>query len=137
MPADALLEAAVAAVSQALANAPDGRVAGLGVTSMAESGVLLDARGRPVVPVIAWHDARDLPQVTQFGRDIGADRFSTRTGLPLRSQWSMTKHRWQLETDPRRPEESAGSAWPNGWSKAWVATRPATYRWPRGPAGST
>jgi sugar (pentulose or hexulose) kinase len=100
MPADALLEAAVTAVSRALANAPDGRVAGLGVTSMAESGVLLDARGRPVVPVIAWHDARDLPQVTQFGRDIGADQFSTRTGLPLRSQWSMTKHRWQLETDP-------------------------------------
>ena len=100
MPADALLAAAIAAVSQALANASAGRVAGLGVTSMAESGVLLDAHGRPVVPVIAWHDARDLPQVAQLGRDIGADRFSTRTGLPLRTQWSMTKHRLQLETDP-------------------------------------
>ena len=99
MPADALLAAAVAAVSRALANAPDGQVAGLGVTSMAESGVLLDARGRPVVPVIAWHDARDLPQVARLGRDLGADRFSARTGLPLRSQWSMTKHRWQRETD--------------------------------------
>jgi len=100
MPADALLAAAIAAVSRALADAPAGRVAGLGVTSMAESGVLLDARGRPVVPVIAWHDARDLRQVTQFGHDISADRFSTRTGLPLRTQWSMTKHRWQLETNP-------------------------------------
>ena len=100
MPADALLAAAVTAVSQALSEAPTGRVAGLGVTSMAESGVLLDAHGRPVVPVIAWHDSRDLPQVTQFGSDIGADRFSTRTGLPLRSQWSMTKHRWQRESDP-------------------------------------
>jgi sugar (pentulose or hexulose) kinase len=100
MPADVLLAAAVTAVSRALADAPTGRVAGLGVTSMAESGVLLDAHGRPVVPVIAWHDTRDQPQVTQFGRDIGADRFSTRTGLPLRSQWSMTKHRWQRQTDP-------------------------------------
>jgi sugar (pentulose or hexulose) kinase len=100
MPADALLAAAVTAVSRALAAAPPGRVAGLGVTSMAESGVLLDASGRPVVPVIAWHDTRDLPLVTQFDRDIGEGRFSTRTGLPLRSQWSMTKHRWQRETDP-------------------------------------
>jgi sugar (pentulose or hexulose) kinase len=100
MPADALLAGAIAAVSRALTDAPAGRVAGLGVTSMAESGVLLDARGRPVVPVIAWHDARDRPQVAQLGRDLGADRFSTRTGLPLRSQWSVTKHRWQRDNDP-------------------------------------
>jgi sugar (pentulose or hexulose) kinase len=100
MSADALLASAIAAVSRALADAPAGRVAGLGVTSMAESGVLLDARGRPVAPVIAWHDARDLPQVAQLGRDLGADRFSARTGLPLRSQWSMTKHRWQQDSDP-------------------------------------
>ena len=99
MPADALLEAAVAAVSGAGERA--GRAGGRSRRhEHGRVGVLLDARGRPVVPVIAWHDARDLPQVTQFGRDIGADRFSTRTGLPLRSQWSMTKHRWQLETDP-------------------------------------
>jgi len=26
--------------------------------------------------------------------------FSSRTGLPYRSQWSLTKHRWQLENDP-------------------------------------
>lgn len=98
--ADALLAAAVTAVSRALADAPAGRVAGLGVTSMAESGVLLDARGRPVVPVIAWHDARDLAEVAHLGRDLGADRFSARTGLPLRSQWSLTKHRWQRDSDP-------------------------------------
>jgi sugar (pentulose or hexulose) kinase len=100
MPAEALLDAAVTAVSRALAEAPAGRVAGLGVTSMAESGVLLDARGRPVVPVVAWHDARDLAEVARLGRDMGADRFSATTGLPLRSQWSLTKHRWQRDHDP-------------------------------------
>jgi sugar (pentulose or hexulose) kinase len=104
MPAEALLAAAVTAVSRALADAPAGRVAGLGVTSMAESGVLLDARGRPVVPVIAWHDARDLTEVAHVGRDLGADRFSARTGLPLRSQWSLTKHRWQRDSDPATAE---------------------------------
>jgi sugar (pentulose or hexulose) kinase len=95
MAADALLGSAVTAISQALADAPEGRIAGLGVTSMAESGVLLDAHGQPVVPVIAWHDARDAAEVERLGRDLGADRFSVTTGLPLRSQWSLTKHRWQ------------------------------------------
>jgi len=100
MPAEALFAAAVTAVSRALANAPVGHVTGLGVTSMAESGVLLDGRGRPVVPVIAWHDARDVTEVAHLGRDLGVDRFSARTGLPLRSQWSLTKHRWQRDSDP-------------------------------------
>jgi len=95
-----LLNAARAALSRALAGAPEGRVVGVGVTSMAESGVLLDARGEPIAPVIAWHDTRDVDQVARLGADIGAEAFSSRTGLPFRSQWSLTKHRWQLENDP-------------------------------------
>jgi sugar (pentulose or hexulose) kinase len=105
MDAYALLDAARAAVSRALAAAPDGRVVGLGVTSMAESGVLLDAGGEPVAPVIAWHDTRDADQVRLLDEEIGAEAFSARTGLPHRSQWSLTKHRWQLEND-----EGAASA---------------------------
>lgn len=99
--ASALLDAAVAAVAQALAEAPAGVVAGLGVTSMAESGVLLDGRGEPVGPVIAWHDPRDAAEVARFSEEVGAEVFSARTGLPLRSQWSHTKHRWLLDHDPR------------------------------------
>src|ERR1700719_4400053 len=34
------------------------RVRSLGVTGLAESGVLLDAAGRPAAPVIAWFDHR-------------------------------------------------------------------------------
>lgn len=97
--AESLLAAAVAALSQALADAPAGHVVGVGVTSMAESGVLLDARGRPAVPVVAWHDARDGAEVDHLRRDVGAERFSARTGLPLRSQWSLTKHRWLRDSN--------------------------------------
>ena len=45
-----LLEAAVAATAAALEHIPDGPVAGVGVTSMAETGVLLDRHGRPLAP---------------------------------------------------------------------------------------
>lgn len=98
--AEALLGAALAAVEAALAGAPAGRVAGLGVTGMAESGVLLDRSGRPVAPMIAWHDPRDADEVARFAVDVGADVFHARTGLPLRSQWSHTKHRWLLDHEP-------------------------------------
>ena len=94
----ALLRAAITAVAIALDAAPEGRVVGLGVTSMAESGVLLDGRGEPVAPVVAWHDSRDQPEVERLECDLGASTFSATTGLPLRSQWSLTKHRRQLDT---------------------------------------
>jgi sugar (pentulose or hexulose) kinase len=98
--ADELLDAVLTAVSRALAAAPEGRVVGLGVTSMGESGVLLDSSGSAVAPVIAWHDSRDVGEVAELGRAVGDEAFSARTGLPLRSQWSVTKHRWQVDNDP-------------------------------------
>jgi sugar (pentulose or hexulose) kinase len=101
--ANELLAASRAALSDALAAAPAGRVVGLGVTSMGESGVLLDAHGEPVGPVIAWHDNRDVGEVARLGDALGAEAFSARTGLPLRSQWSLTMHRWQLDNDPAAP----------------------------------
>lgn len=95
-----LLDAARTAVARALDDVPEGHVVGLGVTSMAESGVLIDGRGEPLAPVIAWHDTRDAEQVSLLREEIGADVFSSRTGLPFRSQWSLTKHRWQVDHDP-------------------------------------
>ena len=68
-----LLNAARTAISRALAGTPEGHVVGVGVTSMAESGVLLDASGEPVAPLIAWHDTRDFDQVTRLGEEIGAE----------------------------------------------------------------
>jgi len=89
-----LATAVRAALAQALAAAPEAPVAGVGVASMAESGVLLNAAGRPVAPVIAWHDRRDHLEVAELTDDVGIESFETTTGLPLRGQWSLTKHRW-------------------------------------------
>jgi sugar (pentulose or hexulose) kinase len=96
--ADALVTAARSALSDAVADAPPGRIVGVGVASMAESGVLVGRDGRPTAPVIAWHDTRDTAEVDSLRAELGAD-FSVRTGLPLRQQWSLTKHRWQLDHD--------------------------------------
>lgn len=97
--------AAKQALADALAPAPDAKVSGLGVASMAESGVLVDGRDRPLAPVIASHDDRDVSQLETLASDLGARRFSETTGLPLWTQWSLTKHRWLRDHYP----ETAGA----------------------------
>ena len=74
-------------------------IAGVGITSMGETGVLVDRSGRPVAPAIAWHDRRDDAEVDELRRDIGADAFAMRAGKPLRNQFSITKHRWLTRHD--------------------------------------
>jgi len=100
MDALALLASAKAAVAAALADCPPGPIVGLGVASLAESGVLLDRRGDPVAPVIAWHDTRDRAELADLGNTVRAQDFSATTGLPFRQQWSLTKHRWLLDNVP-------------------------------------
>ena len=96
----ALLAAAVEAAEAALAGAPDGAVAGVGVASMGEAGVLLDRAGEPLGPLIAWYDARGEEEAAALAADLGADAFSTRTGLPVRPMYSAVKHRWLRDHDP-------------------------------------
>lgn len=113
--ATALLAAAKSAVAEALADCPPGIIGGIGVASLAESGVLLDKHGEPVAPVIAWHDTRDHAELESLRDAIGAQNFSATTGLPLRQQWSLTKHRWLIDNVPsarravRRSTSRSGS----------------------------
>jgi sugar (pentulose or hexulose) kinase len=72
------------------------RVRSIGVTGLAESGVLLDAAGRPTAPVIAWFDRRGGHELEQLGREAPgfAAVFERTTGLPWSSQASMAKLLW-------------------------------------------
>ncbi|MBV6760210.1 FGGY-family carbohydrate kinase [Rhodococcus opacus] len=98
--AHALLASATAALAEALEHCPPGQIAGLGIASLAESGVLLDGHGEPVAPVIAWHDTRDDAELADLRQRFPGQEFSAITGLPLRQQWSLTKHRWLLDHVP-------------------------------------
>ena len=99
--AEELLNVAIEALGSALDATPGTTgVAGVGITSMGESGVLVDRNGIPAAPVIAWHDNRDREEVEALRRDIAADHFAGTTGKPLRGQWAITKHRWLLRHVP-------------------------------------
>jgi sugar (pentulose or hexulose) kinase len=72
------------------------RVRSIGVTGLAESGVLLDAAGRPAAPVIAWFDHRGGRELEQVGRESPgfAATFERTTGLRWSSQASLAKLLW-------------------------------------------
>ncbi|MBD0283767.1 MAG: hypothetical protein ICV69_16495, partial [Thermoleophilaceae bacterium] len=89
-----LVEAAATAAREALERADGGRVVALGVTSMAETGALLDAGGNPVAPAIAWHDERGAREAEAFARILGEERFAVTTGLPATPLCTLSKYRW-------------------------------------------
>jgi sugar (pentulose or hexulose) kinase len=79
---EALFTAAVAAGAEALERGPgDAPVAGLGVTSMAEAGVLLADGDEILHPAIAWYDGRGGEEAERLGAELPA--FTARTGLPV------------------------------------------------------
>jgi sugar (pentulose or hexulose) kinase len=92
-PAD-LFDAAMRAISAALDAAPEGRVVGVGVTSMAETVVLLGPDGSPATASIAWHDTRGVEEAEELAGELGRDAFTQRTGLPVSSMCTLAKLAW-------------------------------------------
>jgi sugar (pentulose or hexulose) kinase len=80
MDAAALAQTVLTVVAGALdQRGGDDRVIGVGVTSVGESGVLLDRHGAPAAPIIAWYDQRgDVELVAKELPDLPA-----RTGVPF------------------------------------------------------
>ncbi|MFC6356373.1 FGGY family carbohydrate kinase [Luethyella okanaganae] len=80
----------VVAVVRELAHEADGilsrrgayRVAALGVSGMAEAGVVLDGADRPAAPIMAWFDPRGGQQIVRTPKAFRAE-FLGRTGLPI------------------------------------------------------
>jgi sugar (pentulose or hexulose) kinase len=92
--ADAILASVIAAARAALATAGPDRVAGVGVASMGETGVLLDRAGRPAVPSIAWHDTRGAAEATALAAQLGEEEFAARVGRRPTSVCTLAKYRW-------------------------------------------
>lgn len=68
------------------------RVLGIGVTSMAEAGILVDGSDVPLAPTIAWYDPRG--DVETVRRELGTDHFQSTTGMALGPLPSLVKLVW-------------------------------------------
>jgi xylulokinase len=91
MPVDALL----VCLREVLAALGDQRrqVVAAGVAGIAESGAPVDAAGRPLAPVIAWHDERGAEAVALLEREFGAD-LALRNGQPPNTKMTAAKLGW-------------------------------------------
>ena len=113
-----LFEVAVRAGTGAIRRASPGRVVGVGVTGMAETGALLDAKGDVVTPGIAWYDARGDDEAQSLRSELGEERFHAVTGLPASHLCTLAKYRW-LRT--HEPAADRGARWLNVGE--WVVHR--------------
>lgn len=66
------------------------RVVALGVSGMAEAGVLLDADGAAAAPIMAWFDPRGADEIARTPEAFRAE-FLGRTGLPVGPLASISK----------------------------------------------
>jgi len=99
------LERALAQVIAALGPAREG-VAAVGVAGMAESGAPLRA-GRPVGPIIAWHDGRGEETVASLAARFGVD-LARWTGRRLRTVSSVAKLGWLVDHGLTIPDRWLG-----------------------------
>jgi sugar (pentulose or hexulose) kinase len=105
-----LTESALAAAGGAVDRAPAGRILAVGVTSMAETGALVDIHNQPVAPAIAWHDRRGAGEAAALAGELGGEHFSATTGLPASPLCTLAKYRWLRGHDPA---SARGARWLN------------------------
>ncbi len=73
-------------------------IAALGITNQRETAIVWDrSTGEPIAHAIVWQDTRTQHHVDTLAADGGADRFATRTGLPLSTYSSASKIAWILD----------------------------------------
>ncbi|HEX2273976.1 MAG TPA: FGGY family carbohydrate kinase, partial [Acidimicrobiales bacterium] len=86
------------AVARAVAGLGDDRrrVAAVGVAGMAESGAPLDGAGRPLAPVIPWHDGRGDDVAARLEDRFGAD-LARAAGQKVRAVATVAKLGWLLD----------------------------------------
>lgn len=82
MTAGALIDAVHELLQAVAAGIPGVRVTAVGISGMAESGVLLDDDDNVALPIPAWFDPRGADEIEALPHDLRAD-FPGRTGLPV------------------------------------------------------
>lgn len=99
--AEALWHACAPLIGRLIEKLPPGsHIAALSVASMGESGVLIDAAGAPLAPVLTWHDRRTVPWVEWWRQRISEADLYRITGLPLDHIYSACKIQWLRDKYP-------------------------------------
>lgn len=93
---DDVFDACVEVLGRVLSDPGESSVGAIGITGMAETGVLLSRDGTPAAPCIAWFDRRGEESAMRIADEIG-ETFTLRTGLPASRLCSLAKLLWLSE----------------------------------------
>src|SRR3712207_287077 len=80
----------------------------IGISSIGESGFLVDGAGEALVPAIAWFDGRTAPQAARWPARIDSADLFSRTGLRCAPLYSACKLEWLKENSPEAWKKAAG-----------------------------
>jgi xylulokinase len=98
---DELWELAVTVVRDAVAQVDHpGRIVGIAVASVGESGIPIDAQGDPTYYSIAWFDRRTVEQADWLAREIGEERIFAVSGVSLQNIFALCKLLWIKQHQP-------------------------------------
>jgi len=76
------------------------RIVGVGVASIGETGVLIDAHGQEMYEAIAWYDVRSQEQGEQVEKVLGAEKVFAITGLTPQAIFGICKLLWIQQNEP-------------------------------------
>ncbi len=98
---DSLWAGTVAAVRAAVAQVEDpSRIAGVATSSVGETGIGLDAHGRPTARAIGWYDKRAKAEEMQLREMFDPDQLTLRLGMRVDPIAGLLKQMWFKRTDP-------------------------------------
>lgn len=98
---EAIWASVLAAFRTARAQAPEGRIAGLGITNQRETVVVWErATGKAIAPAIVWQDRRTADRCEALRRAGHEPLFQRQTGLVLDPYFSGTKIAWLFDHHP-------------------------------------
>ena len=89
----------VISVASKAAQDAGGAVAAIAFTGFSETGFLLDEKGNPLAPGLAWHDPRGLTE--PIIKELGDFEFRARAGAPVNEIISLSKTLWLNKEYPK------------------------------------
>ena len=92
-PMDRMADDVIGVLAAAADAVPDRRVAAIGITGLAETGVVVDHSGEVRTPAIAWYDQRGQDELRRLTANEQA-AFSASTGLACKAECSWSKLLW-------------------------------------------
>ena len=85
-------------------------VAAIGIAGMAEAGVALDGRDRPVGELLAWHDSRPISAAREIAAEIGPERLFAITGTRPQAKHPLARLRRLAREEPEAARRVRGWA---------------------------